>query len=114
MVLEANYQFMYYVALGINDYTKTKTQERPTVGLPGEPIAEFTKFHWVIISPGQKTGVTNMSFFKTPLHDSEKLCSLDCLGIKERRDDSNYVYKEFQTQLGRGPEMFYKTNLIWK
>ena len=44
----------------------------------------------------------------------KKLCSLDCLGIEERRDDSNYVYKEFQKQLGRGPGDFYDTNLIWK
>ena len=53
-------------------------------------------------------------FSKHPYIILKKICSLDCLGIKERRDDSNYVYKEFQTQLGRGPEMFYKTNLIWK
>ena len=55
-----------------------------------------------------------MLFSKTSLHDYEKLCSLDCLGIEERRDDSNYVYEEFQKQLGRGLGGFYETNLIWK
>ena len=36
--------------------------------------------------------------FHNILHDSENLCSLDYLGIEERRDDSNYVYEEFQSQ----------------
>ena len=101
-----------HVILGINDYTKIKTQERPRVGLPGEPIAELTKFGWVIASPGEETGVTNMLFSKTLLHDYEKLCSLDCVGTEDRRDDSNYVYEEFQKQLGRGPGGIYETNLI--
>ena len=55
-----------------------------------------------------------MLFSKTSLHDYEKLCNLDCLGIEERRDDSNYAYEEFQKQLGRRPGGFYETNLIWK
>ena len=49
---------------------------------------------------------------KTFLNDCEKLCSLDCLGIGERRDDSNYIYKELQMQLR--PWGFYETNLIRK
>ena len=53
-------------------------------------------------------------FPKTSLHDYEELCGLCCLGIKERRDDNNYVYEEFLKQLGRGPGWFYETNLIWK
>ena len=32
-----------HVILGVNDYTRIKTQERPKVGLPGEPMAELTK-----------------------------------------------------------------------
>ena len=103
-----------HVILGISDYTKIKTQERPRVGLPGKPIAELTKVGWVIVSPGQETGITNMLFSKTFLHDYQKLCSLDCLDIEERRDDSNYVYEGFQKQLGCGPGGFYETNLIWK
>ena len=81
-----------HVILGISDYKKIKTQERLRVGLSGEPIAELTKFGWVIVSSGKETGVTNMLFSKTSLHDYEKLFSLDCLDIEERRDDSNYVY----------------------
>ena len=102
------------VILDISGYTKIKTQERPRVGRPGEPIAELTKFGWVFASPGQETGVTNMLFSKTSLHDYEKYCSLDCLGIEKRRDDSDYVFEEFQKQMGHGPGGFYETNLIWK
>ena len=37
------------IILGVNDYTKIKTQERPRVGLEGEPLAELTKIRWVIV-----------------------------------------------------------------
>ena len=43
-----------HVILGISDYTKIKTQERPRVGLPWQPIVELTKFGCVIVSPGQE------------------------------------------------------------
>ena len=62
-------QYKVVVILGISDYAKIKTQERPRVGVPEEPIAELTKFGWVIVSPGQETGVTNMLFSKTSSHD---------------------------------------------
>ena len=62
-----------------------ETYGQARVGLPGEPIAELTKFEWVIVFHGQETGVTNMLFSKTSLHDYEKLCNLDCLGSEERR-----------------------------
>ena len=55
-----------------------------------------------------------MLFSKTSLHGHEKVCSLDCLGIEEIRYDSNYVYEEFQEQLGRGDGRFYETNLTKK
>ena len=51
--------------------------------LSQEPITELTKFGWVIVSTGQETGSTNMLFSKLSLHDYQKLCSLDCLGIEK-------------------------------
>ena len=38
----------------------------------------------------------------------KNIFTLDCLGVEERLNDSNYVYKEFQKQLGRGPGVFMK------
>ena len=40
-----------HVILGASNYTRIRTQERPRVGLPGEPIVELTKLGWVILSP---------------------------------------------------------------
>ena len=75
-----------HVILGVNDYARIRTQERPRVGLPGEPIAELTKLGWVILSPGKENASTNILFTKTSLHDYESLCSLDCLGIEEKHE----------------------------
>ena len=60
-----------HVILGMNDYTRIKTQERPRVGLPGEPIAELSKLGWVILWPGKKNTSTNILFTKTSLCDYE-------------------------------------------
>ena len=45
------------------------------MSLPGEPIAELAKLGWVIVSPVQETGITNMLFSKTSLHNYEKLAA---------------------------------------
>ena len=91
--------------LGAGDYTKIKTQERTRVGQPGEPIAEVTRLGWVVISPSQESGLTNMMLSKTSLHDYKNLCSLDVLGVKEkhvRREE--VVYDEFKKQLSQSLE----------
>ena len=51
----------------------------------------------MVISPGRGSGLTNVMFSKTSVHDYENLCSLDVLGVKEehvRRDE--VVYDEFK------------------
>ena len=83
-----------HVILGEGDYTKIKTQGRARVGQPGELIVERTRLGWVVIFPGQESGLTNMMFSKTSVHDYENLCSLDV-----RRDE--VVYDEIKKQLGR-------------
>ena len=64
-----------HAILGISDYTKIKTQKRPRLGRTKEPVAELTKFGWVIVSPGQVTGVTNMLFSQTSFHDYENFAA---------------------------------------
>ena len=73
----------------MNDYTRIKTQERPRLGLPGEPIAELLKLGWVISWPGKENTSTNILFTKTSLCDYENWCSLDCLGIEEKYEKNN-------------------------
>ena len=93
-----------HLILGAGDYTKIKTQERARVGQSGEPIAELTRLGWVVISPGQESGLTNMMFSKTSVHYCENLRSLDVLGIKEehvRQDE--VVFDEFKKQLSQSP-----------
>ena len=48
-------ELLVHVILGVNDYTRIKTQKRPRVGLLGELVAELTKLGWVILSPEKKT-----------------------------------------------------------
>ena len=79
---------------GMSDHTKIKRKVRPRMGFPEKPIAELIKLWYMIFSPGQKARVINTSFSKISLNHYEKLCSLDCLGIEERHNDSNHVYEE--------------------
>ena len=104
-----------HVILGSGGYTKIKTQEKARVGQPEESIAELTRLGWVVSSPVQETGPTNMMFSKTLVHDYKNLCSLDVLGVKEehvRQDE--VVYDEFKKQLSQSSEGWYGTNLFWK
>ena len=101
--------------MGAGDYTKIKPQERARVGRPGGPIAELNRLGWVVISPGQESGLANMMFSKTSIHDYENLHSLDVLGVKEehaRRDE--VVYDGLRKQLSQSPDGWYGTNLFWK
>ena len=100
-------QLPIHVVLGVNEYTKIKTPERARIGLLGEPIAELTKLGWYIISPGKENDIANVLFSQTSTHDYEKLCSLDCLGVSEKQH-------KIRKQLGRGPEGYHETSLIWK
>ena len=106
--------------LGVSEYTKIKTPERARIGLPGEPIAELIKLGWYIASPGKENDITNILFSQTSIHDYQKPCSLDCLGVSEKQDNpDDYVYEKFREQLGRGPGgggggRYCETNLIWE
>ena len=37
-----------HLIFGASDYTKIKVQEMPRVGQPGKPVAELTRFGWVL------------------------------------------------------------------
>ena len=63
------------VMLGVSDYTRVKMQERPRVGLRGEPMAELTKLRSVILSFGKESASTSILFTRTSLYDYKNLCS---------------------------------------
>ena len=99
-----NIKWLWYKkVLGISDYTKIKKPEKARTGLPGKPIAELTKLGRYIVPAGKENDIRNILFSQTSIHDYQKLCSLDCLGVsEEQHKPDDYVYKKFRKQLGRG------------
>ena len=49
-----------HLILGANEYAKIKTGARPRLGCSGEPVAEYTKFGWMILSPGTGLDLSNI------------------------------------------------------
>ena len=43
-----------HLILSVGEYSKLKTESAPKIGEPGEPVAELTKFGWIIMSPGKE------------------------------------------------------------
>lgn len=104
-----------HLILGTSEYVKIKTETSPRIGCPGEPVAEFTRFGWTIMSPGKEVDLTNMFLTQTAAADYEALYKLDILGLKDSAiGDQETVYDEFKEQLTRSPEGWYETSLPWK
>ena len=74
-----------------------------------KPVPELTKVSWYIASPGEKNDITNILFSQITIHNHEKLCCLNCLGVSQKHDKpDDYVYEKFMEQLGmvlRGREI---------
>ena len=48
------------VILGASDYAKIKTREAQRTGPIGEPVAQYTRFGWAILSPGSEADLDSM------------------------------------------------------
>ena len=104
-----------HLILGASEYAQIKTETKPKIGLPGEPIAELTKFGWTVLSPGKEINLTEMLLTQTASPDYEQLCRLDVLGLKDSAtDDQEIVFEEFKEQLTKNPGGWYETSLPWK
>ena len=100
------------VLLPIHVVLGAKTE--PRMGRETVPIAEFTKFGWFLMSPGQEFDNKVMLTDTTPI-DYEELCRLDVLGLRDVPEhDQSVVFDEFKEQLSRSPEVWYETALPWK
>lgn len=75
-------QLPIHVILGVGDYTKIKTNKQPVIGEIGEPIAEYTKMGWLMMSPGQEFDRKRMLLTQTRQANYEELCRFDVLGLK--------------------------------
>ena len=101
--------------MGANDFAKIRTGERLHVGRRGDPVAEFTRFGWALMSPGAETGLSSVYLAVNSTLDYERLCALDVLGLAETpTGDQGDVYDKFKEQLSRSPEGWYETVLPWK
>ena len=105
-----------HLILGASEYARIKTETKPKIGQPSEPVAELTKFGWTILSPGKETDLTTkMLLTQTASTDYEQLCRLDVLGLKDSATgDQGIVHEEFKEQLTRNPGGWYETSLPWK
>lgn len=43
-----------HIILGASEFAKLKTEKPPRVGLPGQPVAELTRYGWTIMSHGKE------------------------------------------------------------
>ena len=105
-----------HIILGAGDFAKLKTESVPKIGEPGQPVAELTKFGWIIMSPGKEPlDLTNVLLTQTSHVDYEELCRLDVLGLSDTPpNDQSSVYAEFKEQLVRHEEGWYETGLPWR
>ena len=73
-----------HLILGASVYARIKTETKPKIGQPSEPVAELTKFGWTILPPGKETDLTTkILLIQTVSSDYEQLCTLDVLGLKD-------------------------------
>jgi hypothetical protein len=109
-------QLPFHVILSVGDYARIKTNRPPVVGEAGEPVAEYTKLRWYIMSPGNEIDRQTMFLTQTSHVDYEELCSLDVLGLEDSTEhDQDIVYAEFKAQLQRSAsEGWYETGLPWQ
>ena len=97
------------------EYARIKTETKPHVGKEGEPVAEYTKLGWFIMSPGEEFDRSTMLMTQTSQTDYEELCRLDVLGLADSpTHDQETVYSEFKEQLTRDPAGWYETGLPWR
>jgi len=73
-----------HIIPGMSDHAKIRTETRPKIGSPGEPVAELTKFGWTIMSPGKEVGISSMLLTQTAAADYKQLCKLDVPRIQDR------------------------------
>jgi len=104
-----------HLILGANDFARIRTGERLRVGRRGDPVAEFTRYGWTLMSLGAETDLSPVYLAVNSAADYERLCALDVLGLADSpTGDLEDVYSEFKEQLTRSSDGRYETALPWK
>ena len=76
-------QLPVHLILGANNFSKICSGERLRVGRRGDPVAEFMRFGWVLMSPGAETDLSSVYLAVNSTADYERLCVLDVLGLSK-------------------------------
>ena len=104
-----------HLILGANDFAKVRTGMRLQVGRRGDPVTEFTRFGWTLMSPGAETDLSPVYLAVNPAANYERLCALDVLGLADSpTGNQEDVYSEFKEQSTRSLDGRYETTLPWK
>ena len=86
-----------HLILGAIDFTKIHTGEQLRVGFRRDPVAEFTRFGWALMSPGAKTDLSSVGLAMNSTADYERLWVLDILGLANTpMGDQSDVYGDFK------------------
>ncbi|XP_068747453.1 uncharacterized protein [Montipora capricornis] len=104
-----------HLILGAKDLPRMRTRERLRVGRGGDPVAEFTRFGWTLMSPGAETDLSPVYLAVNSAADYKRLCALDLLGLADSpTGDQEDAYSEFKEQLTRSWDGRYETTFPWK
>ena len=105
-------QLPIHLVLGNCEYARIKTSSKPLIGKEDSgPVAEKTKFRWLIMSSCLEFEQKMMLLTPTSQSDFDRLCRLDVLGLKvSTESDQNLVYEDFKEQLSRSPSGYYETS----
>lgn len=49
-----------YVILGVSEYSRIKTEKKPKIGQPSEPIVEHTTLGWTMMSSGKESALSSV------------------------------------------------------
>ena len=49
-----------HVILGVSEYSRIKTEKKPKIGQPSEPIAEHTTLGWSMMSSGKESALSSV------------------------------------------------------
>ena len=62
-----------HLILCASEYSRIKTETKPRIGKPPEPIAELTTLGWAMMSSSKETGLSNVYLTKSSAADYEQL-----------------------------------------
>ena len=108
-------KLLIHLILEASDFPRIKTDSSARMGNDDEPVAEKTRFGWILMSQGQELDSAPMMLTRSVQEDYMQLCSLDLLGLSDHPEgDQVSVHEEFKEYLIQREDGRYETTLPWK